>query len=395
MKGIKPQFFILVLLVSFASVGAVLFTPALPSIATFFQVSVGKAQLAMTLYLVGYALGQLPYGPLANYYGRKKTLYIGICISVIGSLLCALSPHLMSFNLLLLGRFIQAIGACVGLKVSFTMIADSFEQVAATQMISKIIIVFAIMPGIAVAIGGWITHYLSWESCFYFLVLFSFLVLWLVTRLPETAKKLDRKALNFSSIIHGYGVKFKNPRIVLSGIMMGCGSTVVYIFASKAPFIGINLMGMTPETYGNYNFIPIIGMLLGAMLSAKLAGRFSVMGIVLYGSIASLVAAMTMFVPFLWGMLNPVTLFFPMFLIYLAEAMVYANVTSLGLAHSVNKSNGSAVLNFINLSMTVIAVLFAEFVHPESALLMPIGFLIFLSLLLILCYPLKKLSEST
>jgi len=83
-----------------------------------------------------------------------------------------------------------------------------------------------------------------------------------------------------------------------------------------------------------------------------------------------------------------------MFLIYFAEAMVYANVTSLGLAHSKNKSNGSAVLNFINLSMTVIAVLFAEFVYPDSALLMPIGFLIFLTLLLILCFPLKKLSES-
>jgi DHA1 family bicyclomycin/chloramphenicol resistance-like MFS transporter len=129
----------------------------------------------------------------------------------------------MSFNLLIVGRFIQALGACVGLKVSFTMIADSFEQVAATRMISKIIIVFAIMPGIAVAIGGWITHYLNWESCFYFLVLFSFVVFYLATRLPETAKFLDRKALNFSSIIHGYGVKFKNPRILLSGIMMGCG----------------------------------------------------------------------------------------------------------------------------------------------------------------------------
>src|SRR3990167_8333544 len=109
--------------------------------------------------------------------------------------------------------------------------------------------------------------------------------------------------------------------------MMGCGSTVVYIFASKAPFIGINLMGLTPESYGNYNFIPIIGMLLGAILSAKIAGRLSVMGIVLYGSIGSLLAAMTMFVPFLFNILNPLTLFFPMFLIYFAEAMVYANVT--------------------------------------------------------------------
>lgn len=70
----KPQFMILLFLVSFASVGAVLFTPALPSITSFFQVSVGQAQLTITSYLIGYALGQLPYGPLANRFGRKKTL---------------------------------------------------------------------------------------------------------------------------------------------------------------------------------------------------------------------------------------------------------------------------------------------------------------------------------
>jgi MFS family permease len=74
----KPQFLTLLLLVSFGSVGAVLFTPALPAIQQFFQVTVGQAQLTMTSYLLGYALGQLPYGPLANGIGRKKTLYIGI-----------------------------------------------------------------------------------------------------------------------------------------------------------------------------------------------------------------------------------------------------------------------------------------------------------------------------
>ncbi len=150
--------YLLFLLVSFASVGGVLCTPALPQIEVFFAVSYEKAQLVITSYLVGYALGQLPYGPLANGLGRKKTLYIGVAFSIVGCLLSVLSFFTVSFSLLILGRWIQALGACVGMKVSFTMIADVYDQVRAAKEISKTIIAFAIMPGLAIALGGFLTQ---------------------------------------------------------------------------------------------------------------------------------------------------------------------------------------------------------------------------------------------
>ncbi|MBS0654115.1 MAG: MFS transporter, partial [Verrucomicrobia bacterium] len=153
----KPQFIILLVLVSFASVGAVLFTPALPSIQEFFGISVGKAQLTVTAYLIGYAFAQLPYGPIANRYGRKPALYFGISLAIIGSLLCAFSAPAHSFGLLLFGRVIQALGASVGLKVSFTMVGDAFDQTVATKTISRLLLSFAVMPSLAIAIGGWLT----------------------------------------------------------------------------------------------------------------------------------------------------------------------------------------------------------------------------------------------
>ena len=388
----KPQFLILLLLVSFASVGAVLFTPALPSIASFFLITGSQAQLTITSYLIGYALGQLPYGPLANRFGRKKTLYLGISIAVIGSLLCAFSSFVMSFKLLVFARFLQALGACVGLKISFTMIADTYNQTSATKMIARMLIAFAVMPGLAVAIGGVLTQFLNWESCFYFLALFGAFMLWLSTKLPETAKTLDLSALNLSSIFHGYALKFKNKRLVISGLMMGCGSAVIYIFAAKAPFIGINLMGLSPGMFGAYNVIPLVGMLLGALLSARLAGKFPVLRLLLTGVVASFIATFTMLIPFSVGTIHPFSLFFPMFLIYIAESLVFANVSSFGLAHAKNKSNGSAVLNFINLGITVIAVLLLEFIYPESALLMPLSFLILFCMMLLLWLRLRKLS---
>ena len=374
----KVQFPILLLLVSFASVGAVLFTPALPAIQSFFSVTVGKAQLTITTYLIGYAFGQLPYGPIANRFGRKPALYFGISLSIVGSLLCAFSSLFHSFGLLIFARFITALGACVGLKVSFTrIIGDIYNQTEAPRKISSVLMAFAIMPGVAIAIGGFLTHLFGWQSCFYFLALFGALILWLSTHLPETAKVLDLDALQWSSMIKGYVAKLKNRRLIKSACIMGCGTATVYVFAAKAPFIGINLIGLSPDQFGLYNLIPPIGMLIGASLASRFAGRLPVMHLLLIGMVVAMIMTFTMLIPFLGGVVTVWTLFFPMVLIYTAESLVFANISSLGLSTAQNKSNASAVLDFINMASALIAVLLIEWIYPNSALLLPISFLLF------------------
>jgi len=391
---VKPQFFILLLLVSFGSVGAVLFTPALPAIQQFFHISVGQSQMTITAYLIGYALGQLPYGPLANGIGRKRTLYIGISLSILGALLCALSAPAGSFALLVFARFLQALGATVGLKISYTMVADTYEQAEATKIISRFVLAFAIMPGIGVAIGGWLTQLLNWESCFYFLSLFSAAMLLLSRRLPETAKSIDRSALKLGSIIEGYRVKLSNQRLIVSSLIMGCGAAIIYIFASKSPFIGIKIIGLSPDKFGAYNLIPSLGMILGSFLASALIGRFQVMNLILGAVAASLLATLTMLIPFAIYAPTAASLFFPMVLIFIAQATVYAHVSSYGLATAKNKSNASAVLNFINISMAVIAVLLSEFIFPESPLALPLFIMFFFSLMLLLSARLKKLNTA-
>jgi DHA1 family bicyclomycin/chloramphenicol resistance-like MFS transporter len=171
---------------------------------------------------------------------------------------------------------------------------------------------------------------------------------------------------------------------------MGCGTAVIYIFASKSPFIGIKKMGLTPEEFGIYNLIPIIGMLLGSLLGARLAGRFHFLHLLQYGTIATILCTLSMLIPFSMGLLTPWSLFLPMVLIYLAESIVYANISSFGLSKAKNKSNASAVLNFINLGVAVVAVLLSGLIFPESILLMPIIFIFFFLVMLLLCFRLKS-----
>src|SRR5687768_11342902 len=116
----RPQqqfaFLILLMLISFASIHAVLFTPALPHLAHSFDITIESAQQTLTWFLIGYALGQLLYGPLANRFGRKPALYSGICLQILSSFMCVLAGKLACYPLLILGRFFLALGSGVGLK---------------------------------------------------------------------------------------------------------------------------------------------------------------------------------------------------------------------------------------------------------------------------------------
>jgi DHA1 family bicyclomycin/chloramphenicol resistance-like MFS transporter len=138
MKTNKLSFITLLLLISFASVNAVLFTPALPIIAKFFVISDSAAQLTISWFLIGYTLGQLLYGPLANRFGRKPALYIGITLQIASSLLCALSSSFHHYLILVIGRFLLALGSGVGLKMTFTLVNESFEPKIASQKICNL-----------------------------------------------------------------------------------------------------------------------------------------------------------------------------------------------------------------------------------------------------------------
>ena len=142
----RPElsFITLLMLISFASVNAVLFTPALPQIATSFAITTESAQQTLSWFLIGYALGQLIYGPLANRFGRKPALYSGVALQILSSLLCVLAGKLHFYPLLVLGRFLLALGSGVGLKMTYTLVNESYEPSIASQKISYLMTIINI-----------------------------------------------------------------------------------------------------------------------------------------------------------------------------------------------------------------------------------------------------------
>lgn len=125
----KLSFTTLLLLISFVSVNAVLFTPALPIIANYFSITKTIAQQTITWFLIGSLLGQLIYGPLANRFGRKSALYMGIALQIVSSLICVFAGFVKECTFLELGRFLFALGSGVGLKMTFTLVNECYEPI--------------------------------------------------------------------------------------------------------------------------------------------------------------------------------------------------------------------------------------------------------------------------
>lgn len=369
-------FFTLILMISFASVNAVMFTPALPDIAKFFDISHDAAQLTISWFLIGYAAGQLLYGPLANRFCRKPAIYGGIMLQIISSFICVLAGLWHEYYLLVIGRLLLALGAGVGLKMTFTLVNECYAPKAASKIISYLILAFAVTPGLSAALGGILNQHFGWTSCFYAGAGYGMILLALATRLPETQSAPDYNALKWEHLLHSYGVQFKNRRMVFAALMMGVSTCFVYTFAAIAPFVAINMLGMDSAQYGLANILPSIGLAVGSLTSAKLSEKFDNGPMIKIGLIIASIGVLIMLAA-AWLHANAIhSIFIPMMFIYMGLSAILGNASAIAMSDVKDKSHGAAVMSFINMGTATVVVLGLGWL-PVSIYLMPVLFIAF------------------
>lgn len=148
--------------ISIASVSAAMITPALPAIQTQYSLSLGVVEWIVSAFLIGYVFGQLIYAPLANQFGRLKALRIGLIINLIGIILSLLALTANSYELLIIGRFVTALGSASGLACTFMLINEWLPESQRKSAMAYSVLSFALGVGLAVMIGGIITEYWDW-----------------------------------------------------------------------------------------------------------------------------------------------------------------------------------------------------------------------------------------
>ncbi len=372
----EPHILILIIMSSFASMGAIIFAPALPEIADYFHISQGYSQLTITLFLLGYALGQLVYGPLANRFGRKPAFYIGIVVATIGSIISIVSEPLHSFNALIIGRLLEALGSSAGLVISFTIISDHYYPEQARRIIAYLMLAFAIVPGIATFVGGMLTSHFHWISCFYFLLIYGLLLIIPAKLLAETAQELHKDAMHIKQILKNYRTALNNKLLIFTTFFFALSGMCVYLYIASSPFIAINTLHLSPATYGTIGLIPFIGTALGSLVSAKFSSRFSVKQLMLSGFIIDFIAMFSLGILFYFNMVNLIVLIGSGFILMFGNCIIVGNGASIATSTSKDKANASAMMNFINVGMLVVGTFLLAITPGNPIIKLPIGFLL-------------------
>jgi DHA1 family bicyclomycin/chloramphenicol resistance-like MFS transporter len=375
------RIFVLMLLFSFSSMSAVIFTPAYPQLVREFHLSESSAQWMMTLFLLGTAFGRLPYGPLANRFGRKKALFAGLWLSLIGTVFTLFAP---SYAILCIGRLIQALGSSAALKITYTMVGDRHSEETATKVLSYSSLAYAILPGIGTAISGFLTASYGWRGGFGCLFVFTLFLLAACASLPETLVRKDETALQFKKMAAGYGKQFRNPLLWAWSLLMGLSTAILFMFSQQAPFVAIEIMGLRPDQYGLFYLIPAFGIAFGTFLTAWMSGKISANKAMLLGILILVIGTGSMIGFFSANWYTGWTLFLPQVVVQIGDAVLYTNASSKAISEAKDKSNASAVMLFINSCCGVVGTYLIGVYAPLNAISLPLSFIpiIFLMLLI-------------
>ena len=382
---------VLMLLFSFSPMSGVIFTPAYPELVREFHLTEGSAQWMMTLFLLGTAFGRLPYGPLANRFGRKKALFTGLWISLLGTLLTLFAD---SYAMLCIGRLVQALGSSAALKITYTMVGDRHSEEAATKVLSYSSLAYAVLPGIGTAVSGFLTSAYGWKGGFGFLLIFTIILLISCMTLPETLAKKDPDALQFKKMARGYGHQFRDPFLWGWALLMGLSTAILFMFSQQAPFIAIELMGLTPKEYGVFYLIPAFGIAFGTFLTAWMSHKLNANRAMLIGILILVAGTASMIGFFTAGWLSGWTLFLPQVIVQIGDAVLYTNASSRAISEARDKSNASAVMLFINSICAVAATYLVGVYAPLNAISLPLAFIPVILFMLLIWLKLRPHCQS-
>jgi DHA1 family bicyclomycin/chloramphenicol resistance-like MFS transporter len=249
------------------------YIPAFSGIARSLGATPVEMQQTLSAYLFGFAFMNLFHGALSDSFGRRPVVLWGIAVFTLASAGCALSE---TIGQLVFFRALQGLSTGAGIVVSRAVIRDVFPPAQAQKVMSQVTIYFGVAPAIAPIVGGWLFVHIDWHAIFWFLTLVGVL-LWICNYklLPETLQPDQRQSFHVPHLMRGYRLLIADPRFVLLALASGVPFNGMFLYVLSAPeFLG-TLLGLAPTQFFWFFILTIAGIMGGAWLSGRLAGRIT------------------------------------------------------------------------------------------------------------------------
>jgi DHA1 family bicyclomycin/chloramphenicol resistance-like MFS transporter len=266
------------------------YIPAFSGIAQSLDATPLQMQQTLSAYLFGFALMSLFHGALSDSLGRRPVVLWGLAAFTFASMGCALSQ---SIGQLIFFRAVQGLTTGAGIVVSRAVVRDMFPPAAAQKVMSQITIYFGVAPAVAPMMGGALFANLGWHSVFWFLTAVG-VVLWAANYrlLPETLHVTHRQPLKVSNLMQGYWKLGLDPRFLFLALASGIPFNGMFLYVLSAPvFLGEHL-AMAPTQFFWFFVLTISGIMAGAYVSGRMAGKVTPKRQIRYGFVIMLSIAM-------------------------------------------------------------------------------------------------------
>ena len=286
------------------------YLPAFTGIASAIGATPVQMQQTLSAYLFGFAVMNLFHGALSDSFGRRPVVLWGLMLFTLASAGCALSQQIGE---LVFFRVMQGMSAGAGIVVSRAVIRDMFPPADAQRVMSQVTIYFGVAPAVAPMVGGLLFVHVGWHSIFWLLTAIGVL-LWGANYkfLPETLHVSQRQPFNARNLLRGYRQMGSSARFMMLALASGVPFNGMFLYVLSAPvFLGEHLQ-LAPEQFFWFFVITIGGIMAGAWLSGRLAGRIKPQHQIRHGFLIMLLVSILnlalnlLFTPTFWWAMFPI-----------------------------------------------------------------------------------------
>lgn len=256
----------LALLTALGPLSTDMYLPALPAIARALDATTAQTQATLSAFLVGFACGQVLYGPLSDRIGRKPVLTAGLALFLLATMACALAP---SIEALSLARFVQALGASGPIVLARAVVRDLYDGPRAGRELSRMGTIMGLVPALAPILGGLIFAISGWRAIFAAIAVGSaVLALVVVAALPETLRARDPSPLSASAILRGFRDLLRHPSYRVYVALSTLTYSGLFAFISGSSFVLQGGYGLSELAFA-FSFALMVAGFIGGTLIAQ------------------------------------------------------------------------------------------------------------------------------
>jgi DHA1 family bicyclomycin/chloramphenicol resistance-like MFS transporter len=331
--------FILGLLSAIGPFSIDMYLPGFPAIAVNLHTTVDRVGYSLSAFFIGICLGQLLCGPLLDRFGRKKPLLIGLVLYVLASIGCSLST---SVEMMILFRFLQALGGCVGMVAPNAIVRDVFPVEQSAKVFSMLILILGVSPILAPTVGGYIVANLGWQVVFVVLAIITTLILLAVIKwLPESSKADPGISLKPGPILNGFRAILKEPQFTTYSLATSIASAGLFAYIAGSPFVFMQLYGVSEQDYGLIFGLVAAGLIGSSQLNNLILRKYDSARILRTVMIAQAIIGLILLTGIVTGVIGLYTMIGLIFLFLSCQGFTFPNGAALAMA-PFTKGAGSA-----------------------------------------------------